>query len=225
MAADWALSPQAAVARQRELASQVVQCDEVGEPRWVAGIDVGFPQRGRVTRAAAVLMCVDTLETVACATVELPTRFPYVPGLLSFREAPAMLQALAQLPHAPDLLLCDGHGVAHPRRFGSACHVGVIMAIPCIGVGKSRLVGDDEAPGPMRGDRSVLRHRDEVIGVALRTRSGVKPVYVSVGHRVSLAGAVDWVLRLAPRFRLPEPIRRADRLASNRAAGGVAEGG
>ena len=223
MVEDWELSPRAAVARQRELALQVVQRDELGEPRWVAGVDVGFPQRGRITQAAAVLMRVDTLATVACATVQLPTRFPYVPGLLSFREVPAMLQALAQLPRRPDLLLCDGHGLAHPRRFGSACHLGVITAIPCIGVGKSRLVGTYELPGLTRGERSALHHRGEVIGTVLRTRSAVKPVIVSVGHRVSLAGAVDWVLRLAPKFRLPEPIRSADRLASNRVSVSAAE--
>ncbi len=143
------------------------------------------------------------------------TRFPYVPGYLSFREAPAVLAALAKLRTRPDLLLCDGQGRAHPRRFGLACHLGVLTGLPSIGVAKSLLLG---VHGPLpepKGSWVALKDKGEVIGAALRTRAGVKPVYVSIGHRVSLATAIDYVLRCTPRYRLPETTRLAHRLASD----------
>ncbi len=187
--------------------------NRLGPVRRVAGLDAHYaPLSGLVWAAAAVLSFPDlalTESALACR----PLDFPYVPGLLSFREAPAVLAALEALAHRPDLLLVDGQGLAHPRRFGLACHVGVLADLPTIGVAKSRLVGAHEEPGVDRGDRAALRDRDEVVGAVLRSRTRTRPLYVSVGHRVSLDTAVDMVLASAPRYRLPEPIRLADRLS------------
>lgn len=182
----------------------------------VAGVDVAFPDGGAVTRAAAVLMSFPGLELIEQCAVERPTELPYIPGLLSFRELPAVLAALAGLNRQPDLVLCDGQGLAHPRRFGIACHLGVTTGLATIGVGKSRLCGVHAEPGPNKGDAAELIDRDECIGKVLRSRAGVRPIYVSLGHRVSLERAVALVLACTPRYRLPEPIRRADHLAGRR---------
>ncbi|MCH8477212.1 MAG: deoxyribonuclease V [Wenzhouxiangella sp.] len=207
----------ALIARQRKLAGQVDNSDaQTRDPKTGAGIDVAFPERGQITRAAAVLLSFPELETIDQATAELPTTLPYIPGLLSFRELPAVLAALAQLTQQPDLVLCDGQGLAHPRRFGIACHLGVATGLVTIGVGKSRLCGQFAEPARERGASSPLLDGDEVIGSVLRTRAGVKPVFVSVGHRISLDRAVALVLRCTPRFRLPQPIRQADRLAGGK---------
>lgn len=211
----WDLTPTEAVALQRELAPRVVLDDELPSVvRRVAGVDVGFEDHGRITRAAVVVLDADTLACVERALVRLPTAFPYVPGLLSFREVPGVLAALEALATPPQLILCDGQGYAHPRRFGIACHLGVVTGLPTIGVAKSRLVGSHEEPGMARGDRAPLMDRGEVIGAVLRTRAGVAPLFVSSGHKVGLETALQWVLRLAPRFRLPETTRAAHRLAS-----------
>jgi len=142
------------------------------------------------------------------------TVFPYIPGLLSFREIPAVLDALQQLRRLPDLLLCDGQGLAHPRRFGIACHLGVLTDLPAIGVAKSRLVGTHGPLADDKGSRQVLYDKGEIIGSVLRTRRGVRPLYISVGHRISLETAVDYVLRCTTRYRLPETTRAAHKLAS-----------
>jgi deoxyribonuclease V len=212
----WDVSPPEARAIQERLRTHVVRRATRRALRFVAGTDVGFPDGGRITRAAAVLLAYPSLELVDQAVVHLPTRFPYVPGLLSFREVPALLDALAQLRHAPDCILCDGQGLAHPRRFGLACHLGVLTDLPTIGVGKSRLCGDFIEPGPRRGDASPLRDQGERIGMVLRTREGVRPVFVSIGHRMSLPQAVRVTLTCTPRYRLPETTRLADRIASRR---------
>jgi deoxyribonuclease V len=154
------------------------------------------------------------LEPAAQRVVQCRTRFPYAPGYLSFRETPALLAALAGLRRRPDLILCDGQGLAHPRRFGLASHLGVLLDVPTIGVAKSRLVGTHGPVPEARGAWVPLRDGAETIGAVLRTRAGARPVYVSVGHRVSLETAVETVLRCAPRYRLPEPVRRAHVLAS-----------
>jgi len=207
----------ALVARQRRLASEVIARDALAGPVCtVAGVDAAFPERGRVTRAAAVLLSFPGLELIEEAVDERPTELPYIPGLLSFRELPAVLGALDRLSARPDLVLCDGQGRAHPRRFGIACHLGVATGLATIGVGKSRLCGRHDEPGPDKGETADLVDGDELIGKVLRSRRRVRPVYVSVGHRVSLVSAVDWVLACTPRYRLPEPIRRADRLAGRR---------
>lgn len=179
--------------------------------RLVAGADVSFDRGSPVLYAAVALLDAASLEVVEVAGVRSAARFPYVPGYLSFREIPAVLEALGKLRRRPDLVVCDGHGRAHPRRFGLACHLGVLLDVPTLGCAKSRLVGTHREPGPRRGAHVPLRDAGEVIGEVLRTREGVKPVYVSVGHRIALASARRQVLRLAPRFRLPEPTRVAHR--------------
>jgi len=200
--------------RQRSLAQQVIDRNDLQlPPKLVAGVDAAFPHGGQTTRAAAVLMRFPELELLEEAVHEQPTELPYIPGLLSFRELPAVLGALRRLSVSPDLVLCDGQGRAHPRRFGIACHLGVTTGLATVGVGKSRLCGRHAEPGPEKGDTAELVDGDEVIGQVLRSRSRVRPLYVSIGHRLSLDTAVQMVLACTPRFRLPEPVRRADRLA------------
>lgn len=200
--------------RLRDLVSREDEVEKVGDVRHVAGIDVGFEQEGRVTRAAVAVLSVPNLALVDRAVVRLPTRFPYVPGLLSFREVPAVIEALQQLRTLPDLILYDGQGIAHPRRCGIASHVGLLTDIPCIGVAKTRLIGEhDEVPNA-RGAWVPLTDRGEPIGAVLRTRVNVKPLFVSVGHRISLDTAIRWVMACTTRYRLPETTRWAHRLAS-----------
>jgi deoxyribonuclease V len=210
----WDLTPAQAIALQRKLASRVVRARRLGPVRRVCGIDVGFEDEGRLVRAAAAVLSVPELELVDFALARAPAAFPYVPGLLSFREAPAALAALAALKLRPDLLLCDGQGIAHPRRFGLASHVGLLAGIPSIGVAKTRLVGEHGRVPGRRGAWVPLCDGNERIGAVLRTRAGVKPIYVSIGHRVSLACAIDWVMACTTRYRLPETTRWAHRLAS-----------
>jgi deoxyribonuclease V len=211
---NWNLTPTEAIALQRALAPLVLCEDCLGPVRRVAGVDIGFEAGGAVTRAAVAVLDFPSLALVEQTLARLPTTFPYVPGLLSFREAPAALAALAQLVPPPDLILYDGQGRAHPRRLGIAAHVGLLSRIPTIGVAKTRLTGNFEAPGMERGAWSPLEDRGEVIGAVLRTRAGVSPLFVSTGWGVSLPTAIEWVLACAPRFRLPETTRQAHRLAS-----------
>jgi len=210
----WDLTPKEAAALQAELAARVVREDALGEVRRVAGVDVGFEDEGRVTRAAVAVLDFPGLALAARSVARAPTRFPYIPGLLSFREAPAVLAAFARLRTRPDLVLYDGHGIAHPRRFGIASHVGLALDTPTIGVAKTRLVGEHKAPARRKGAWVPLVDRGETIGAVLRTRAGVAPLYVSVGHRVSLASAVRWVIACTTRYRLPETTRWAHHLAS-----------
>jgi len=180
--------------------------------RTVAGVDVGI--KGELARAAVVVMALPELSILERVVIERPVTFPYVPGLLSFREAPAILEALARLESVPDVLLFDGQGYAHPRRMGIATHVGILLDHPTIGCAKSRLCGSYEEPAPARGSYTWLRDRGETVGAVLRTRSGVQPVFVSVGHRMRLDIAIDLVLRCTRGYRLPEPTRWAHHLAS-----------
>ena len=210
----WTLAPAEAMALQRELRAQLILSDQLGPVRRVAGVDVGFEADGTVTRAAVAVLRYPELDLLESAIARRPTTFPYVPGLLSFRELPAVLDALAQLREPPDLLLCDGQGIAHPRRFGIASHLGLLVNIPAIGVAKTRLHGTHEEPPNQRGAWSPLRAEGEIIGAALRSRSGVKPLYVSPGHRISLETALAYVMGCCTRYRLPETTRHAHRLAS-----------
>jgi deoxyribonuclease V len=210
----WDVTPKEAIAIQENLRGLIMRQDRLGAINMVAGVDVGFEQDGKITRAAVAVLSFPGLETRETAIARRPTSFPYVPGLLSFREVPAILEALSQLETTPDLLMCDGQGMAHPRRVGLACHLGLVCNLPSIGVGKSRLVGENEPVGEERGQRQPLMDGDELIGMVLRTRTGVKPVFVSIGDRVSLERAVDIVLQCTPKYRLPEPIRQAHHLAS-----------
>jgi deoxyribonuclease V len=210
----WDLTPKEAVALQRELAARVVRADEVGKVRRVAGVDVGFEDTGRVTRAAVAVLDYPGFAVAERVVVREPTRFPYIPGLLSFREAPAVLAAFGRLRTPPDLVLYDGQGVAHPRRFGIASHVGVLLDVPTIGVAKTRLVGEHRRLPGRKGAWVPLVDKGETIGAVLRTRTGVTPLYVSIGHRVTLAAAVRWVMACTTRYRLPETTRWAHHLAS-----------
>lgn len=179
--------------------------------RTVAGLDVAYAD-DRLA-AAAVVLDAESLDVIEEATVLDRPGFPYVPGLFAFRELPALVGALRRLSVTPDLLVCDGHGLAHPKRFGLACHLGVLTGLPSIGVGKTRLVGSCDEPGGDRGSWSAVSDQGQVVGRALRTQTGVRPVFVSVGHRADLDTACALTLGLAPRHRLPETTRRADQLS------------
>lgn len=217
----WDVTAEAAVAIQKSLRDQLRIEPLQAEVRRLAAVDTGFTDEGATARAAVALFDHPGLECVETRLAYRPVEFPYVPGLLSFREIPVVLEALNALSVTPDLLICDGQGIAHPRRLGIAAHLGLITDLPSIGVGKSRLVGTYEEPGQQKGDWTPLMHRGERIGSVLRTRPGVKPLFISPGHRCDHQDAIDWVLRLTPRYRLPEPIRVADRLASNRQRQGL----
>jgi deoxyribonuclease V len=208
----WDLSPSDAIALQKELAGQV-RIQPLDKPvETVAGTDCAFVgshrTAGRVL-VAAVLCDAGSMEVLAAARHEAPCRFPYVPGLLSFREAPAVIEVLEKLPARPDLLICDGQGIAHPRGLGLATHVGMWLDLPTIGAAKSRLCGEHRQPGVRRGCRTQLRLDGRVIGSVVRTRTNVRPMYVSVGHRVALDDAIGWTLRCCRGYRLPEPTRQA----------------
>lgn len=211
---DWNLTPTEAIAAQRELAAQVILEDRFAPINCVAGVDVGFEENGAVTRAAVAVLDFPQLSLREHVIARLPTIFPYVPGLLSFREVPAILTAFAKLRRVPDLILCDGQGLAHPRRFGIACHLGVLLDRPTIGVAKKRLFGVHGEVANTRGASVPLLDKDETIGAVLRTRADVKPVYVSSGHRVSLPTAVRLVMACVTRYRLPETTRHAHHFAS-----------
>lgn len=210
----WDVSAAEARAIQERLRNRVVIADDFGEIRRVAGTDVAFEDRGRITRGAVAVLSYPDLTLVEKAVARRPTAFPYVPGLLSFREIPALLDALAMLEDPPDLVLCDGQGIAHPRRFGLACHLGVLTDLPTIGVAKSRLVGEHGEVPENKGDWVALEDKGEIIGAVVRTRSGVRPVYVSPGHRVGLKSAIRFAMDCVTRYRLPETTRWADRLAA-----------
>lgn len=211
----WPTTIEEAVAIQQQLRSQVRLHDEFDPPRTVAGVDAGFEQEGAIARAAVVVLSFPELQPLAHVVARAPTPFPYVPGFLSFREAPAILDALAQVSITPDIIICDGQGIAHPRRLGIASHIGVLLDRPTIGCAKSLLTGRHPAVPDERGARVPLTDRTEQIGWVLRTRVGVKPVYVSPGHRVSLDTAADLVMACITRYRLPETTRYAHNLASH----------
>ncbi|HYE37686.1 deoxyribonuclease V [Methylocaldum sp.] len=211
----WDVTPREAIAIQDRLRHLVSLRDDLPEKvHCVAGVDVGFEEGGTVTRAAVAILSFPELVLIDSLIARRPTSFPYVPGLLSFREIPAILDALKALRALPDLILVDGQGYAHPRRLGIACHLGVLTDIPTIGVGKTRLLGTHEDVPNQRGAWVPLSDKGERIGAVLRTRQGVKPVYVSPGHRIALETAVEWVMRCTVRYRVPETTRHAHRLAS-----------
>lgn len=211
---EWPLTAEEAIAIQQQLSPEVITEDRLGTVNYVAGVDVGFEESGSISRAAVAVLSFPELELKESAIARRPTTFPYVPGFLSFREVPAVLDALEKVTITPDLILCDGQGIAHPRRFGLACHLGLLADVPTIGVAKSWLIGQHGELPNERGEWLPMQHRGEIIGAVLRTRNGVKPVYVSSGHKVSLSTAIDYVLRCTPKYRLPETTRIADKLAS-----------
>jgi deoxyribonuclease V len=179
----------------------------------IAGLDVSYEEGTDRLAATVVVLDAKTLQVVEESSQVGTAAFPYVPGLFAFRELPTLVEALRGLTVTPDLLVCDGHGIAHPRRFGLACHIGVLTGVPSIGVGKTRLIGSYEEPLPERGSYTPLREDGEVLGRVLRTQDGIKPVFVSVGHRIDLDTACAHVLAATPEYRLPETTRRADRLS------------
>ena len=207
----WDISPRKAIEIQNALRARIRVAPIARRVRTVAGTDCAFLDGGRSIVAAAILCDAATMDVVHTATDIRPCTFPYVPGLLSFREAPAVMAAVAKLPHRPDLLMCDGQGLAHPRGLGLASHVGLLLDLPTIGVAKSRLCGEHRMPGAARGCRTQLRYHGRVVGAVVRTRTNVRPLFVSVGYRVALADAVRWTLRCGRGVRLPEPTRLADR--------------
>jgi deoxyribonuclease V len=201
---------------QARLAQDVILKDGFAKPlRTVAGLVVRFGDDGTVARAAAALLDAVTLQPVAGRVARVRTATPYIPGLLGFRELPALLAVLELLPEQPDLALVGGQGIAHPRRFGLAAHFGVATGLPTIGVAKKILVGDGIVPHPTRGAYTALRHRGEQIGWLLRSQVDCDPLVVSPGHRVAMASAADLVMRYVTTDRLPEPMRLADRLAAD----------
>lgn len=210
----WDVSHDEAIAIQQQLRAKVIDKDRLGPVHYVAGIDVGFEKANTITRAAVAVLSFPGLELRDQALARRPTSFPYIPGLLSFREVPAVLEAFDKLTIQPDIILCDGQGIAHPRRFGIACHIGVWLDIPAIGVAKSRLIGTHDDIPNNKGGYTGLYHHGECIGAVLRTRVNVKPLYISTGHCISLNTAIDYVMRCTTRFRLPETTRHAHKLAS-----------
>ena len=202
---------------QRRLASLVSRRDETpADVRYVAGLDLSSPDARGVVRGAAVVLRYPELTPVETRIVEAMPALPYVPGLLSFREAPALLDALARLRHEPDIILVDGQGYAHPRRFGLACHIGVLTDRPAIGCAKSRLIGVAGHLARKKGAWVELTDAGETIGAVVRTRDGVAPVYASIGHKVDLAAAVRWMLACCKGYRIPEPTRQAHLAAAGR---------
>jgi deoxyribonuclease V len=210
----WDVTPQQAIEIQRGLAARVSERDEVGDVRFVAGVDVGFEgEDNRTARAAVVVLKFPELTPVDYAIARLPVTFPYVPGLLAFREIPVVLKALEKLGTEPDVMIVDGHGRAHPRRLGIASHLGVLLDRATIGCAKSILCGKADEPKNQVGAWTPLLDRGEQIGAAVRTRVGTMPVYVSIGHRISLARARELALECCKGYRLPETTRYAHRVA------------
>ncbi|MGK7346499.1 MAG: deoxyribonuclease V [Candidatus Nitrospinota bacterium M3_3B_026] len=205
------LTPAEAVKIQKKLSRRVITAATFGKVETIAGVDVSV--RGAAARAAVVMLSFPGMAPIEEAAAESPVEFPYIPGLLGFREVPVIMEAFEKLEARPDIIIVDGQGLAHPRRFGLACHLGVELDLPTIGCAKSRLVGEYREPGRRRGCKTALKYNGETIGAVLRTREGVKPVFVSVGHRVDLGAAVRLTLRAAKGFRLPEPIRAAHKAA------------
>ena len=219
----WNLAPVAAIDVQRELAPRVEGADRLGDVRHIAGIDISTNDRTGRGRAAVVILTYPDLMEVEVARAERTLSMPYIPGLLSFREAPIILAAMEPLRQAPDLLMVDGQGIAHPRRLGIASHLGLLTDLPVIGCAKSILRGKHEPLPDEVGARAPLVDRGEVVGMAVRTRLRANPIYVSIGHRVSLETAVGYVLACGRGYRLPEPTRLAHLRAGEAASGPAPE--
>lgn len=199
---------------QATLAKQVITHNEFNSIDTVAGVDVAYHEQSNQVVGAISVLDANTLELLETQVSIEEISFPYVPGLFSFRELPPLLNAFAKLTIKPDLIVCDGHGIAHPRRFGLACHLGVTLNLPTIGCAKTKLIGDFLPVEQARGQMSDLLINEDVVGKVLRTQHNVKPVFVSIGHKISLDTAAEWVLKLSPKYRLPETTRQADQLVN-----------
>ena len=213
---NWVKTVAEAKEIQQQLQPKTIHTDCLGKVEYVAGVDMGFEDNYKISKAAVAVFTYPELELVEQAISRIPTTFPYVPGYLSFREIPAILAVLPKLKQTPDLIMCDGQGFAHPRRFGLACHLGVLLDLPTIGVAKSRFIGEHEELPQAKGSQQPLMDNDETIGIVLRSRTNVRPLYVSVGHKISLPTAIDYVMGCLTKYRLPETTRWADKLASNK---------
>lgn len=211
---NWQVTPKKAIAIQKKIALAVRQTKPPKPFRYIAGVDAAFSKDGVYCLAGVVLWDMETAQVIECQTATAVLRFPYIPGLLSFREAPAIIAALRKLRNRPDALVCDGQGLAHPRGCGIATHIGILVDLPTIGCAKSRLFGKYQMPSVERGATSALMHKDKQVGTVLRTKNKVNPVFVSVGHRIDLATAEELILACARRYRLPEPTRLADQLVA-----------
>jgi deoxyribonuclease V len=205
----WDLSPSEAVELQTRLAGQVITDTPLPSCRLIAGADVSYDKGSTRFYSGVVVLRADDLSVVERRGAAAESPFPYIPGLLSFREAPVLLEAFARVESRPDAVMCDGQGIAHPRRLGIASHLGLWLRVPTIGAAKSRLVGTYKEPAREAGSRSPLLYRGEVVGSVLRTKDGVQPLFVSPGHRVDIDSAARWTLATCRRYRLPEPTRQA----------------
>ena len=210
----WQVTPAQAEAIQRRLAALVSKRNEVAWPKLIAGVDISPPTAQGVAKGAVVVLAYPQLTLLEARVAEQSISFPYVPGLLSFRESPLILAACQKLTLTPELILVDGQGIAHPRRLGLASHLGLLLDVPTIGCAKSILCGWHEPVGEAPGSFAELREDGEVIGAALRTKEGVNPVYISIGHKVDLTSAISWVMACCRGYRLPEPTRLAHLAAS-----------
>ncbi|WP_068777090.1 deoxyribonuclease V [Paenibacillus sp. FJAT-26967] len=208
----WNLTETEATALQKQLALQVTLHDQLNPIHYIAGVDVAYSELSNKLIAAVVILEAVSLHVIETVVMEDMTQFSYIPGLFSFRELPPVVQAFEKLGSLPELVVCDAQGIAHPRRFGLASHLGVLFDIPAIGCGKTRLIGEYSEPGLTRGSYSPLQAGEQIVGAALRTQDNVKPIYVSIGHRISLPTAQEWILNLCPQYRLPETTRQADQL-------------
>lgn len=206
----WRVTPREAVQIQLRLRARAELSDRLPRIRRVAGADLAFRDGGKRAIAGVVVYSFPEIHEIERAWADAPVSFPYIPGLLSFREAPALLKAFSRLRNAPDLIFCDAHGYAHPRRFGLTSHLGVLLDTPTIGCAKSLLIGTHRSLPLEAGAWTPLRDRDEIIGAVLRTRTGVKPIYVTQGHRISLKTALHFVVAVLDGFRIPRPTRDAD---------------
>lgn len=214
---DWELSPTDAITLQKQLAREIiVNDDHLKAVNFIAGTDIGFEKNGQTTRAVVTVLAAPSMELIEYTVCKIPTTMPYIPGLLSFRECPGLLTAFTQLSIKPDLILCDGQGIAHPRRLGIASHLGLLLDLPSIGVAKKRLFGQHDEVGIEQGAEQPLLADDQTIGTVVRTKSKTNPLYISPGHKVSVETGTQWVLKSLKGYKLPEPIRWADAIASER---------
>lgn len=211
---DWNISTAEAVSIQKQLSQKIIIDDQFNDIHLIAGTDVGLHKASGQCFGAVVIMSYPDLQVVARAGTYAEAPFPYIPGLLSFRETPLLIEAFQKLDVVPDMIICDGQGIAHPRRFGLACHLGLLLKLPSIGVAKSRLIGKFNDPGIVKGSYSELLHVNSQIGTVVRTRTGVKPCFVSPGYKVSIASATQIALACCTRYRLPETTREAHRYAA-----------
>ncbi len=212
----WPKKAGEAVALQQEMRSRVSLKNDFGDIKTIAGVDCSYDMKSNISRAVICVFSYPGLELLESSMAHLPTDFPYIPGLLSFREIPVILEALKILSYSPDLLMVDGMGIAHPRRMGIATHLGVLLDTPSIGVGKSLLCGKYEMPGTLKGNQSDLIHKGEKIGIVLRSKNNTNPLFISPGHRIDFDTSVKFVMDCLVKFRLPEPTHVADKFSKIR---------